>query len=637
MTTTIVGSVDFPTRENAAIVQIKSTWGGAWQTDHTIRLGSASLHVCAHGLDVATFMREYGDDIAHPHDAALGDYNALDIAGWWIRVGFTSGAGATYTWVGRIEVEQRVIYGVADTPTGEQSFHAYGPLNLLRKLDLRSSVWNRSGAVEIPWVPDMNAQDRFGLIEGNRSSSTVGDSYVFEATGTSWTRRQLLDYLVVRHLNTAGGPAWTVGGQADLLDGITDFVPLSGAGTAEQAINMICSRDLGISWRIAPTADGFEINIFALLAEEVSFGGATLPANPATFTFKSGENLHHLRTTVTTEKARRYGTIRVTGERAIICTTLDAAAGDLEGKWGSGPETTYKAGTGTSGDDPLAHDRARQGDNLRAVYTHLGAPAAYIPPPITVGSDGTVAEEASPYQGAIRRTLAWTPLREDHDYTTNPATDNSPAGHVADFRPPAAYLKRADGTYVQAEREGFALAAPANDWGIIIRGDQPHRMAKNHWSGANCTITEPEYDYEEVVATIAYESDVRLQLTYSDPDGADGTVLEIRLPGAHLWYLAPGTVVGLTEANGLESSGAGRVLRNDANRLELAMAGAIARYGRDRHRAEIVLEGLHPIGELLGQVLAYVQSTGSAQGVEAVVTSVSWSNGQTTIKAGFAR
>ena len=188
------------------------------------------------------------------------------------------------------------------------------------------------------------------------------------------------------------------------------------------------------------------------------------------------------------------------------------------------------------------------------------------------------------------------------------------------------------------------MGVPELDWRIHVNASPNHLLARNHWTSAAATAIEPLYDWQTLVATVAIETDQRLELSsvIKDARPSDG-VMVIHDDSAELWYLAPNTAV-MVAGNGnlLRSPGRQVVLRNDADRLALILAGAIARYGRPRARAEIVYRGLLPMGHLLGNILTVVEQPGSdALNIQAPITAVEWEmvggRPTTTVRAGFAR
>jgi hypothetical protein len=127
-----------------------------------------------------------------------------------------------------------------------------------------------------------------------------------------------------------------------------------------------------------------------------------------------------------------------------------------------------------------------------------------------------------------------------------------------------------------AEEKGISVSVSDTDWGVFLQATPNHLLALNHWSGATDSGTDPLYDYSKLIATIALETDQRLELTYELPEG-DGSTMDIVARDAELWVLAPNTVVGVTPGGVLKVSPPyAWTIRNDAERLSFVMAGAIA-------------------------------------------------------------
>jgi len=221
--------------------------------------------------------------------------------------------------------------------------------------------------------------------------------------------------------------------------------------------------------------------------------------------------------------------------------------------------------------------------------------------------------------------------------------------------PPKVYVEHVDPfdpfsgavAYTPAEKFGIGVQAMRNDWGVALASTPNHLLAKNRFTGANPTAQIPLYDYTRLIATIAFEADQRLRVEYTVPDASSAEipplgngVKVIEEPDAEMWLLAGRTVVGVDETHQLKvSPSTPQILRNDADRLALVMAGAIARYTVPRAKASITIKGILPWTSLLGQILTVIDEGGSLQQIQAPITSVSWQNGPqpvTTIQTGFA-
>jgi hypothetical protein len=120
--------------------------------------------------------------------------------------------------------------------------------------------------------------------------------------------------------------------------------------------------------------------------------------------------------------------------------------------------------------------------------------------------------------------------------------------------------------------------------------------------------------------------------------------LEIDASDCQGWWLAPDTMLDIDAAGqpvlAASDDHTGQIVRNDWERLSAKMAGALARYYRERVRAQIVCEGFLPWGSLVGQILTVIDEGGDVQTIESAITEVRWVGGsrpQTIVSTSFAR
>lgn len=662
---------EYPARVVAPWVEVKREWADDWQDCPELFVQHASVCAAGADLDQCELRRRYGS-VKLPWEVAFSAKSPwASAAGWWVRLRWVGQEGIADAWIGRISNDVAELQGsTSHGPSGRQSFVAYGPLQILRKRYVSQSWW-REGADEklLGWIPSVNSRDERGLLRGNRRAAKSGDTYVYGGSST-WTHYEYLEYLLARFIDdsTAGGPKWTIGGQAALLKDLSTVIPLGTTQTAAEILRQLIDPKFGVDYKIVPTEDGFEVQVFALQSREYAFGGKTLPKNPNTLRVNVSRTSDNIQTTIVRSEDHGYGRVRVLGKRIVVCCSLHGVegppiSGSLVAKWHDDLETAYKAGRGAGTYTAEDHDKARQEEKYRAVYQAFGAPADWdfligsAAPKL--GPDGVrVPGETADYQTTVRRTLSWTPLRENVDYSTDPLTDSNPTGHEGDFRPPAAWLSYydtfhnltdlgVDGYYVPAESEGVSVHAPQEDWGVILEASPNHKLALNHWSGAAETEVSPSFDHEKIVCTIAFESDQRLvyELAIPDAQNCDG-VMEIEAD-AEYWYAPEATVVGVETSGGTfgdlkRIAAANRVLRDDTPHCLMVMAGALARYHTSRCRAEVVAKGWKTWGGLVGHVLTMVDDGGHAQEMQAVITAVEWQTDDkgsplTRIKTGFAQ
>lgn len=588
-------------------------------------------------------------------------------------------------------------------PKGWQRWVAFGGQLLLRLRAVSTSWWDRDGvAEEIGWTPGFNERDRRGLLIGNRSADAIDDVYVFGGTET-WTRRQAIDYLMALYMaeEEGGAPTWTIGGQVDALDQALEDVPARATQTVEDLLRDLIPRHAGLDFSVVPTLDdegeptGFEVRVFALIGTNVSFRGATLPRNPALVTLKGSDMADVDGVNVTRDYTHRAARVRLVGERVVVCATLRGPelAGDptgdvltstpatLRGQWTSTEETAYKRGAAeiAEDDEEAVHDAARRADRFRAVYQRFAAPADWARPAAVVpaidGQAEVIDGEVANYQDLDRSTLSWLPLREGFDYSTDPATDRNPADAVPEFLAPLviandrkAEIERAASLVVNpalaefldvrlfapVDQLGVGVAVLKTDLGVQLSASPNHRLARGRFdpadSGTAASADDPSDDTNEdaidprtLAATIAWRSDERLILEAAlDADADDGSVIEIEVPDAEMWWLAPGTIVDVdNDGQPVTSGPAGRVLRNDADRLGAFMAGAVARHLHGRARAEVRFRGWVPWISLLGSILLTVEEAGETHGIDSPITCVELHGGKsgsprTVIRAGYA-
>jgi len=696
-----------PEPVNAPILQVKKAWSDNWQYRSELELVAGRAAAAGQDLGSLQFRRVYGR-VKAPHESDITTRTPIDLQNWWVRLLLVTDQGPFTVWVGRVTSEVRGPHGgdVKDGSdnavwSGVQTWTAYEPLQLLRKIHISESKWWQDSAMQtLGWVPGMNARDARKLLVGNRSESHINaagtavdasdseGSYLYGGS-EQWTRFQYLQYILHRFVEDRDsdgdlvGPAWMLSGYTDTLHELTDTVDFGVTQTAADIIRKLISTRHGIDYKIVPLVYaagsppdvwGFDIQVYPLLAQDVTFGGTTLPKNPDLVNLKRSEHANMLEPRIERSADHQYKRIRVLGKRIVVCCSLhgDKAIAPgfdrddeervvtLVAKWSAALETAYKAGTGNSADASKKHDAARAHDRFTAVYQQFGAPTdwdfhAGFANPILYSDGQTIEVEdvsTGAYQNQVRETLSWLPLLAGYDYgPAVPVIDNT-SDHEPGQLPPVAWiLDPKSEQWATTDAVGLgAVQRLTTDWGLRLNPAPNHLLAKNHWTSANGSKSSPTHDYDTLVFTIAFESDHRVTMEYqvADTVSPEDGILDIQTD-AEFWYLAPNTAVGVRNTvnetqttNELVGSGStGRVLRNDVTRMAAVMAGAIARYFNERARATITFRGLLPWAGLLGQILNVVEgSGGDTQSVQAPITGVEWHPGpppMTIIHTGFAR
>lgn len=681
---------DYPRRIYAPLVQLKRSWSDPWVTFPQLRFLSASRACGGAGRSQCRFAAPYGS-IKQLWQTAFGVWRPLDgMWGVWVRLLFFGPAGPSVQFVGQIPAETRRPGGSSATKSGWQEFTAYGAERILERITVAKSYWlcdtddgGLSDVREIGWVPAVNDRDDRGVIVGNRSASpdttiTDRDIYLYagqraNAARTAWTARQYADYLLAKHVEYAGGPTWRLAGQVELLD--TTPVLSAETRTVAEWLSELIRLDRGVDWFVRPTAvpadegesedaGGFEVVVYALSSVDWSFGGKALPKNPRSVSVAIGRTLDNVDTTIEFDGDRRYGAIRVSGKRSVVCCslagsdcTISAIDNTLVKGWSDAMETKYKAGAGANAVYSEDNDRVRQSDELSPVYQRFWVsptwdPAAamcvpkfdefgrYVPSYDTSTLPG--------YQTAVLKTLDWLPLLDGVDYSVDPATDLSPSDGPPELMRPAAWLSSpvdmreslfdTEYFYVRSDMDNVGMSVLQTQLGFQLSANPNHRMAYG-WAGAAPTEHQPYFKYDRTIVTLAFESDVRPSVYRELPDHTpDAGVLEIVDDTIECWILAPDTVVGIDDDYRLKTSGAApRELRSDHERLAEIMVGALSRYAGSRIRATISVRDFLPWSDLVGSILTTVDDGGDLQAVQSPITAISWqAGGLTTISAGFS-
>lgn len=520
-----------------------------------------------------------------------------------------------------------------------------------------------------------------------------------------WTYGDYLEYIIATFLDESftNGPAWRLGGQVDALYEMRTPIQWDTTQTAHQMVRKLVPLDRGLDFtvRVLPSRTpsegpdipefGFEIFVYPVSAVGQVFAGFSLPANQSIVTLDAGMSADlHPSPRVVIDHDRKYNRIRVLGKRIIVCCSLWGAMAaqkaqipqGLNGvptwqandplfnptsvkKWNDAIETEYQTSAGANSDDEADHDKHRQQNKFDAVYASFAAPADWNLNAGTaapwVDEEGELREDlpdtedeyegVAPFQLWLRKTLPWIPFKDEDltDIGVSPSiTHGIPTDvddHHADHQPPIAWVSDpASYGYVRSTQLGISVRPKRNDWGLLLRASPNHILAENHW-GAYKTAKPPRYDWEELILTIAFESDQRYTMEWA-VEGAtqkDG-ILEIPVD-AELHYLAPNTAVaspwpGSTPAIVL-SGDDGKVVREDREFMGLTMAGAISRYGTPRMRASVSIQGLVPLQDMVGQVLGTITESGRVTIVNGVVSGVTWDSPldgspTTILKAGNA-
>ena len=660
--TTILGpkTTPFPFEFPAAVVSVKKAWTGDWIPEPRFQNVSFYTHVGSIGPGMASLPISYGT-MMYQWQTAHATVSPHKYRNWWVKIDLATDEALVTQWVGRITDEQRSLLGSSDGQTGDQLWRAYSALYELDAFAVSTSYFNQDNTTPVlmDWIPPMNGRTRDGRILGNRSETKDKTNKVFMYGGTDqWTRKQYIEYLLKMYGEQSDGPTWKLTGQLDSLDEMTDMVEFNATQTLMEMIQLLIPPRLGLDFTVDyfsdTDSDGFEIRVFPLQHKDVEFGGATLPANEDVLRIQVGQTKDLIQAQVERSSGTTHNKIRLLGERIIVATTLygDDYGSTLEPGWDTDTlQAEYLEATGSDSYRAAANDRFRNDLKFRDVYRKYVAVSDWVREVPIMNADGTLPEAIvyNTYQTIIKHTLNWLPLYDGYDYSANPATPYNSTIVEPEFMTPQLWFYAPTATVA-----GFTITGghfPAmhigqvlpleNDWGFYLNTESGLIVASGHNSLQRISSYTARYDYDKFIATIAVEADHRLTLEYDLGNDDDGTVFEMKVPGAELWLLAPRTAVGATTynistGNKIKYSPSTWVeLRNDASRLAPLMAGLIARFQNDRARGRFVLEGYRPWAGLVGKILEAVEDAGDTYDIHGVVTSVSWANHRTAVKTGY--
>lgn len=672
---TIVGppEIAIPFEQARPIIERKAVWEDEWKIDPTLIPISADVTSASAGIGTMQMRRDYGA-IKRVYQDDFEDSESIDIDRHWVRMRFSYQEGDDVVWTGRISTEIREIEGGEtshdsdEIPAGGQVWIAYGPLDQLRKISVSRSWWwvededlDEGGELRIlGWMPAMNIRDHQGMLYGNRSEERHNKAFMFGGT-RQWTRKEFVEHLLDRHVNINQGagtnPQWTLGGQTGALDQLFDQIDFGDRMGLLDMLQTLISPTIGLDFKVDPTDDGFEIVVFALSDYAYGFNGAAVPKNPDHIRMDVSDTNSYRRPTINMSNDHKYTKIRIIGARIIVVTSLrgseapSAATGtSLVEKWEGQLEEDYKDAIGAKDYSTEQLDAARMRDKYRMVYQRFGAPEGYGIPAPSLDAYGEITGGDQEYQTTVRSTLRETKLIEGFDYTQDPPVDGNPDDAYPDFLPPQVWIKDPlldiyEGSEAIPVQE---LTPLEQDWGVFVDTEINHLLALNHWSGALDTGLDPYYDYDTMIATIAVETDQRLQIEwqlYPDDDLEDYSIHEIEMPEAQMWVLAPETVLeigtdGDDKGVPLESGALWRVLRSDVEQMNYVMAAEIARYHTARALARIPCRLLLPWQNNIGKILMEVEDEGDLQELRAPITRIEWTFGDqfgTTMYAGYAQ
>jgi hypothetical protein len=601
--------------------------------------------------------------------AAFAIESPQQLLDWYVQCVATFEATEAAVWHGVIAEETIQPAGQTAYPAGTQELTAYGLEYLLDRSTIMGAQCETVGAsIWIKVTPPFNRPHKRGpQVRGNRSGGKqLSGVYEFDMTGVDadpWRHSDIAEYLLKFH--SPAGITFTLAGQTAALDEMESVQELEGL-TVFQALNRLIDRRRGVGWCVRTTGEGNpEVRVFTLVEESVSAGDLTIPKNDSQGNIDLNAVARFVDPIVRLTHSQRYDKIIVRGERVKACFSVCKEEVSLERAWKADLEAAYLSaasgalGYGAMDDAEKAdlNDKHRGTDRFESVFTHFRIPRDWdwtnkyldeVAP--VVKKDGTLDPETGQViYPADRQLQRFLPMEVGKDYSVSPASDENLDDREPEMRKPFV-LALVDGKYVYVDRLSQATDRAVDngrirmldrDGGFEVAFPCRHAAADGHWTGAEPSNEDPQLDWEDYVATVCAETDERLTVeveTDATLKTENVRTLVIDVPEAEAWYVAPDTVVDVSDEGALiRVTGAGIQTRDDSGRLRAVAAFAKCWYCRERAAVRIVMHRIEALPRP-GELVRAVHSGWHLQQVNSVVTERTFDcvRSTTTIETGFA-
>jgi hypothetical protein len=644
----------------------KQRWADQW-VGFTGVIPLRCLRACAPIGQTADFNYEFGD-IKRETATTFTVEPPKDLRDWYTKIELwdpLDSSVARKHWHGIVPKTTTLRRGGITVDSGSQQFQGVGLEHLLdRQFIADSYAIQDTKLIRVEHIPNFNVRYKKGLkVKGNRSKSVGPDGvYVFSEAADAgvWNNRQIVDYLL--QYWSPDGPAWTVSGQVEALEGIEEVhsVPRGESKSLLDWLHILIDRRRGVSFVIEPALDGasFMIRVFTIVESAISVGTRTIPPNPLQIPFGLPgtfpgwhlvDPIQFIKTTLNI-----FDILEVRGERMLAATTVSYFDSKI-----------ILGSTQVQRDNYVAaEEEARLADRFDGVWNRfklnpnwtydissiLGV-AANDSCRLDCDDNGVVTTgTADAWHDAtlLERTI---PFKKGWDYTKSPAVNENDDKDHPEFLPIQVFAKLPDdveqaGKYRLAEKfaEGETGIASCNvraldtQAGFQLHCTPHHLFAKGDWpkdpNGAFQNVEhEPRMDYRDLAATIAFRTDRRLRVRGRIPAGVAHETERVRYidcPGAEYWYATRGTVVDVEGGILKRINEGGRVLRNDIDVLQGILAFGQAWYALERQSVGILIKQIDNWVDL-GSLLTSIQGQYN-EDVNTIVSSVETDFATGTIK-----
>lgn len=623
----------------------------------------------------AGLLYHYGN-IKRNDKTAFEVYAAQDLNDKFVMIESVYEEGAFAEWFGIIDDESLSHHSGTTYSQGDQSIRAYGLEHLLDRYPINTVKALQGGSpISISRIPEFNRRSsRGGSLFGNRSAEVDADGfYTFSDESNVWSNKDIINSLLKWNL-PASSPPFVLSGQVEVLDNIKQVHRFPLGTSLRVALNKLIDRRRGLGWALRVEEADVSIHVYSVLDHEVSFGATTIPANQEQFDvpIDGDRGLQEVITNVF--RSAQFQKVNVYGNYLRSIFTVSFTDSNLQTRFSSSLLTEYKEGAKNATNYASESDRnkAKWNDEYRGedrfdIMGQFRIPSNWDrksangeggsknPAIPTLGDDGALDEATAATMWLYNKPLLHhlPGMEVGKDYSQDPATDEDATDKEPEFRRPFAVIK--DGTryiYVDKVPEREEINIPnANvrmidrEMALAVDFRPRHVLFNNHWTSAEIGYMGGEnfdstkvFDYEDLVATVAMESDQRVKITAEGNGLENGKELNIFVSDANLVYLAPNTVVGIDDNGALKNSGtSGRLLVDDRARLEAIAALAWAWYSEPRASVTFDAKWLGSNANV-GALIKAIYSADETRDVGTVVTEVflDFKTRKTKIKTQFA-
>lgn len=558
----------------------------------------------APGSGSASIVYDFGV-ILPPGQTSAVAFPPAGLLGAYVLVEGVNIYGRLPLWVGVVIQEDSNVWGNANAPTGTQQYLAVTLDHLLDRVEIRGAH-TITGQTDRPIA--FNAVGGFGggvtpnlVVDGNGWPvfGRITDGAIY------WTHRAVVDY--VMYWFAPGGLSWHLI-NPDFVEqlGIVSARDYDGF-TIKQVLDDIFDRRRGLGWCVRTDIDANTIGIYAFsqLAEPVSIGDFTIPANPAqTDVFYEG--VHEADPRFSFSETAYYDIVHVTG--GPVYTTLTFGETLM-------PQASIADGSEgyVDGEDVRL---TREASYELIKDWNWTAPGGYNAAP-GVAPDGELDPGGYPdvfnYGRALERQLPFL-------------------GVSGEPRAPLA-LTWVDGKWQLAE---YAKTDEA-DLGLGVRLADDSVGFSFLYSLPREDAASPLPAMNNWLLTATLETDRRLSVWIALSGVTDAPrVKMIAIPEAVAHWVVPETVVDITPTGEPITYNGNATYYSDAPMLRNVAALAAAWYSRRRSTLDVQISGI-TIEYLPGSLIRESRTSWFSAPVETVVTDRVWDFRQqtTTVKTAY--